>query len=189
MTGAFLQGCGPTPRWAIGWVGTSAPATKAGTPRAAAAKAGAVEAAAPKWALAYIRDSRRRADSSRRSLAGPSTSLTESRHAESSHCVACVMMLITVTHLRSGIVGHRLPDSLDHEPKPRSRGRATCLLPSFSRPSRADHGLLDHGDHAFARGVEHLPARQPSRPSGPRRLLRVEQPLVGPERPVEPHRV
>src|SRR5690606_35333037 len=130
MTGASLQGCGPTPRWAIGWVGTSAPATKAGTPRAAAATAGADEAAAPKWALAYICGASIRADTSRRGLASPSSSLTESRHAEVSHCVACVMMLITVTHLRSGIVGHRLPDSLDHDPKPGSRGRATYFLPA-----------------------------------------------------------
>src|ERR1700678_2028643 len=55
--------------------------------------------------------------------------------------------------------------------------------------AEADPGLLDHGNAQFARlGVDLTPG-QPAGAGGRGRLLRVQQPLIGPEGPVEPHRV
>src|SRR5579862_1532190 len=49
--------------------------------------------------------------------------------------------------------------------------------------------LLHYGYHEVPRRGENVPHRQAAPGTRRRGLLRVQQPLVGPERPVEPHRV
>src|SRR6476660_1763861 len=82
-----------------------------------------------------------------------------------------------------------------------SRGLVkTCLMvgPSSLRVQRSA-GLVgrDHADQAFLRGagdqaaltVEHLAAREAPRPLRARTVDRIQQPVVGAERAVEPERV
>src|SRR3954447_13781554 len=79
------------------------------------------------------------------------------------------------------------------EPSPASLMRhlgAAAALPGFSRlPGNADDTLLDDrdGEPSVLRVYTGLP--EPAAAVRRRRLLVVQQPLVGPERPVEPHRV
>src|SRR4051812_31985953 len=53
----------------------------------------------------------------------------------------------------------------------------------------ADKALLHHAHRELPVAREDRPLRQAAAGAGPRRLLVVEPPLVGPERPVKPHRV
>src|ERR1700741_3188143 len=55
--------------------------------------------------------------------------------------------------------------------------------------SNANKALLHRGDHQFSLLGEHVAHGQPASSAGRRGLLREQQPPVGAERPVEPHRV
>src|SRR5690606_15384844 len=57
------------------------------------------------------------------------------------------------------------------------------------RPGPADEPLLHHGRHQRAVPGEHEAPGQPATAAGVGAVLGVEQPVVGPERPVEPHGV
>ena len=51
---------------------------------------------------------------------------------------------------------------------------------------RADQGFLHHGGDQLALACEEVPTRESSRAESGRAVLMVEEPAVGPERPVEP---
>src|SRR5262249_13697418 len=67
--------------------------------------------------------------------------------------------------------------------------RPPAQAPPGSSAGGPDQALLDHRDHQESIFCEDLPRGKPSRRAGERRFLRVQQPPVGAERPVEPHRV
>ena len=117
---------------------------------------------------------------------GLSASIPVSRRAmaTSARAPACTGRVV------AGCAGSRRPlhaptndDRRDQASEPRRR------RPSRLGPELADQPLLDDRRHEQAVLGEHEPTAEAPATRGGRGVLGVQQPLVGPERAVEPHRM